>query len=69
MGNRIIFLISFLVIHCTVNSMIFFNDGGEMFKRVGAFYEPQLYCVTLKLVYLPGLIAHIIRGLILWKQK
>ncbi len=37
MGLTGLFLISFLVVHCTINSMIFFNDGGEMFNTYAHF--------------------------------
>ena len=35
MGLTGFFLITFLIVHCSINSMIFFNDGGETFNHWG----------------------------------
>jgi succinate dehydrogenase / fumarate reductase cytochrome b subunit len=41
MGLTGLFLISFLVIHAAINSMIWFNDGGETFSQWGQFHGNQ----------------------------
>ena len=69
MGLTGLFLVSFLVIHCTVNSMIFFNDGGEMFNTYAHFMSHNYIVRFLELGLFAGLIAHIIQGLLLWKQN
>lgn len=69
MGLTGLFLISFLVIHCTINSMIFFNDGGEMFNYYARFMSHNYIVRFLEIGLFAGLIAHIIQGLILWKQN
>lgn len=65
MGLTGLFLISFLVIHCTVNSMIFFNDGGEMFNTYAHFMSHNYIVRVLEIGLFAGLIAHIIQGLLL----
>lgn len=69
MGLTGLFLISFLVIHCTVNSMIFFNDGGEMFNYYAHFMSHNYIVRFLEIGLFAGLLAHIFQGLILWKQN
>ncbi|MFN8253585.1 MAG: succinate dehydrogenase cytochrome b subunit [Ferruginibacter sp.] len=69
MGLTGLFLISFLVIHCTVNSMIFFNDGGEMFNTWAHFMSHNYIVRFLELGLFAGLILHIIQGLLLVKQN
>ncbi|NOT93613.1 succinate dehydrogenase cytochrome b subunit [Ferruginibacter sp.] len=69
MGLTGLFLISFLVIHCTVNSMIFFNDNGEMFNYYAHFMSHNYIVRVLELGLFAGLVAHIIQGLLLWKQN
>jgi succinate dehydrogenase / fumarate reductase, cytochrome b subunit len=69
MGLTGLFLISFLVIHCTINSMIFFNDNGEMFNEWAHFMSHNYIVRVLELGLFAGLIAHIIQGLMLWKQN
>jgi succinate dehydrogenase / fumarate reductase, cytochrome b subunit len=69
MGLTGIFLISFLIVHCTINSMIFFNDNGEMFNSYAHFMSHNYIVRFLELGLFIGLIAHIIQGLLLWKQN
>ena len=40
MGLTGLFLISFLVIHCFLNSLIFVNDGGELFNEGAHLWLP-----------------------------
>lgn len=69
MGLTGLFLISFLVIHCTINSMIFFKDDGAMFNTYAHFMSHNYIVRFLELGLFAGLIAHIIQGLMLWKQN
>ncbi len=69
MGLTGLFLISFLVIHCTVNSMVFFNDGGEMFNFYAHFMSHNYIVRVLEIGLFAGLVTHIIQGLLLWRQN
>jgi len=64
-----LFLISFLVIHCTINAMIFFNDGGVTFSYWGHFMGTNPIIRTLEIGLVAGFLIHIIQGLALWKAN
>ncbi|MBS1581033.1 MAG: succinate dehydrogenase cytochrome b subunit [Bacteroidetes bacterium] len=64
-----LFLISFLVVHATVNGMIFFNDGGVTFNEWAHFFGTNLLIRTMEIVLFLGLIAHVVDGLMLWSQN
>ena len=64
-----LFLISFLVIHCTINAMIFFNDGGVTFSHWGHFMGTNPIIRTLEIGLVAGFLIHIIQGLALWKAN
>lgn len=61
-----IFLISFLAVHCGVNAMIFFNDGGEIFNEAAEFMGTNWVIRTMEIVLFAGLLWHIFQGLWLW---
>ena len=65
MGLTGLFLISFLVIHCFLNSLIFVNDGGELFNEGAHFMATNWLIRAMELVLFLGLILHIIQALIL----
>jgi len=69
MGLTGLFLISFLVVHCTINAMIFYNDGGQTFNHWGHFMGSNLFIRTFEIGLFLGLLLHIIQGLILWRQN
>src|ERR1035437_190837 len=69
MGLTGFFLIIFLIVHCTVNSMIFFNDNGQTFNHWGYFLGTNLIVRTMEIGLFAGLLLHIIQGLILWAQN
>lgn len=69
MGLTGFFLISFLIVHCTINAMIFFNDGGQSFNHWAHFMGSNLFIRTAEIGLFVGLLIHIIQGLILWKQN
>ena len=64
-----LFLISFLIIHCTINAMIFLNDGGKTFSFWGHFMGTNPIIRTLEIGLVIGFLAHIIQGLLLWKEN
>ncbi len=69
MGLTGLFLITFLVVHCSINSMIFFNDGGETFNHWAHFMGTNLIVRTMEIGLFIGLLLHIVQGLILWAQN
>jgi succinate dehydrogenase / fumarate reductase, cytochrome b subunit len=69
MGLTGFFLISFLIVHCGINSMIFFNDGGETFNHWGHLMGTNLIIRTIEIGLFAFLLLHIVQGLILWKQN
>jgi succinate dehydrogenase / fumarate reductase cytochrome b subunit len=69
MGLTGIFLITFLIVHCGINSMIFFNDYGETFNHWGHFMGSNLIIRTMEIGLFVFLLLHIIQGLMLWAQN
>lgn len=63
------FLITFLIVHCFINSMIFFNDGGQTFNHWGHFMGSNLIVRTMEIGLFIFLLLHIVQGLILWRQN
>lgn len=64
-----LFLISFLVIHCTINAMIFYNDHGATFSHWGHFMGTNPIIRTLEIGLVAGFLFHIVQGLLLWKTN
>ncbi len=65
MGLTGLFLISFLVVHVTLNSFIFFNDGGETFNAGAHFMSHNIIIRILEVGLFIGLLLHIFQALIL----
>lgn len=65
MGLTGLFLISFLVVHCFINSLIFFNDGGLTFNIGAAFMAHNWLIRAGEIVLFAGLIIHIVQALVL----
>lgn len=65
MGLTGLFLISFLVVHCFLNSFIFFNDGGLMFNTGADFMAHNWLIRAGEIVLFVGLIVHMVQALIL----
>lgn len=64
-----LFLISFLVIHCAINAMIFYNDGGETFTHWGHFMGTNPIIRTLEIGLVLGFVIHIFQGFSVWRQN
>ncbi len=64
-----LFLITFLIIHATINSMIWFNDGGVTFSHWGHFMGTNPIIRTLEIGLVIGFVVHIADGLMLWYQN
>ena len=62
-------LILFLLVHCGINSMIFFNDGGETFNAAAEFMSGNWVIRTAEVGLMAGFIIHIGDGLMLWKSN
>ena len=69
MGITGLFLISFLVIHASINAMIWYNDGGATFSHWGHFMGTNPIIRTLEIGLVIGFIVHIADGLLLWKAN
>jgi len=65
MGLTGLFLITFLVVHCGINALIFFNDGGELFNKGAEFMGTNILIRTMEIVLFLGIIAHIVDALML----
>jgi succinate dehydrogenase / fumarate reductase cytochrome b subunit len=60
-----LFLITFLIIHCTINAMIFYNDGGATFSHWGHFMGTNPIIRTLEIGLVLGFLFHIVDGFML----
>ncbi|MEO5646732.1 MAG: succinate dehydrogenase cytochrome b subunit [Chitinophagaceae bacterium] len=69
MGFTGFFLITFLIVHAAVNSLIFYNDKGETFDKVAHFMSHNYIIRFLELGLFAGIILHAIQGIILWRQN
>ena len=59
------FLISFLVVHCLLNSFIFFNDGGLLFNEGAKFMAENPVIRIMEVVLFIGLVLHMVQALVL----
>lgn len=64
-----LFLILFLVVHATINGMIFFNDHGDMFNFYAHFFSHNWILRLIEVGLFAGLILHIVQGLMLTAQN
>jgi len=69
MGLTGLFLITFLVVHCGINSLIFMNDGGELFNEGAEFMATNPIIRTMEIVLFVGLLLHIFQGLYLFFEN
>lgn len=63
MGVTGICLVAFLAVHCFVNSLIFVNDGGELFNKAAEFMANNILIRTMEIFLFLGLILHAIQGM------
>jgi succinate dehydrogenase / fumarate reductase, cytochrome b subunit len=64
-----LFLIIFLIVHCVINSMIFFNDGGETFNKAAHFMGTNVIIRTVEIGLFLGFFIHIIQAYMLAAQN
>lgn len=69
MGLTGLFLISFLVVHCFVNAMVFFDSSGQLFNEYAHFMGTNIIIRIMEVVLFGGLLLHIIDGLMLYFQN
>lgn len=65
MGVTGLFLISFLLVHCFINALIFVNDGGETFNEGAKFMGTNWLIRAMEIVLFAGIIWHIVQALVL----
>jgi succinate dehydrogenase / fumarate reductase, cytochrome b subunit len=65
MGLTGLFLVSFLVVHVGINSLIFLNDGGETFNAGAHFMSHNPVIRVLEIGLFLGLIGHVVQALVL----
>lgn len=64
-----LFLISFLIVHASVNALIFYNDKGKTFTIGAHFMATNPIIRTIEIILIFGFIIHIIQGLLLWRKN
>lgn len=62
-------LILFLIVHSSVNGMIFFNDNGATFNTYAHFLSHNFLMRIVEIGLFMGLILHIVQGLMLTMQN
>jgi succinate dehydrogenase / fumarate reductase cytochrome b subunit len=69
MGITGLFLISFLLVHCFINALIYVNDGGLTFNMGAHFMGTNWIIRAMEIVLFGGLLAHVFQGFRLWAQN
>jgi succinate dehydrogenase / fumarate reductase, cytochrome b subunit len=64
-----LFLISFLIVHASINALIFYNDRGKTFNIGAHFMGTNPVIRTIEIVLILGFLIHIGQGLYLWKKN
>lgn len=62
MGITGLFLISFLVVHCFLNSFVFFDNTGVLFNEGAHFMATNWIIRAMEVVLMAGLLLHIVQG-------
>ena len=69
MGATGFFLIIYLIVHASVNALIFYNDNGATFNAAAHFMLHNYFIRFLEIGLFAVFVLHIIQGLMLWKQN
>ncbi len=69
MGATGLFLITFLIVHCFINALIFVNDGGETFNKGAEFMGTNWLIRAMEIVLFLGLILHMVQALMLTMEN
>ncbi|MEQ9442608.1 MAG: succinate dehydrogenase cytochrome b subunit [Cyclobacteriaceae bacterium] len=60
-----LFLISFLIVHASGNSLLFRNDGGEAFNLYAQFMTTNPLITVASIILYSGIVLHVIYALII----
>lgn len=63
MGLTGLFLISFLLVHCFLNTFVFFDNTGVLFNEGAHFMATNWIIRAMEVVLMLGLLIHIVQGL------
>ena len=69
MGLTGLFLISFLIVHVSINALIFLNDSGETFNVAADFMGHNIVIRIMEVGLFVGIILHIVQAIILTSQN
>ena len=69
MGLTGLFLISFLIVHVSINALIFLNDSGETFNVAADFMAHNIVVRILEVGLFAGIILHIVQAIMLTAQN
>jgi len=69
MGATGLFLVTFLLVHCFINALIFFNDGGLTFNIGAHFMGTNWLIRAMELVLFFGLVLHIVQAAVLTREN
>lgn len=69
MGFTGFFLITFLIVHCTINACIYVPDHGQTFLKTAHFMGTNWIVHVLEVGLIVGFFLHIIQGLMLTVQN
>lgn len=69
MGLTGFFLIVYLIVHASINAMIFYDDQGATFNAAAHFMVQNFFVRFLEIGLFATFILHIIQGLLLWQQN
>lgn len=69
MGCTGIFLVLFLLVHSTVNALIFFNDGGLYYNAIAHFLGTNYIIHVLEVGLFLFFILHIIQGFLVYAKN
>ncbi len=64
-----LFLIVFLVVHCSINSLMFLNDGGLFFNEAAHFMASNILIRTIEILLFLFLIIHILQSVAITRQN
>lgn len=62
-----LFLISFLLVHMSINALIFYNDGGKIFTMGAHFMATNIIIRVIEVFLVLGFIVHIFQGLLIYR--
>lgn len=64
-----LFLIIYLIVHASINAIIFYNDDGVRFNKAAYFMSRNFFMRFLEIGLFLGFLLHIVQALVLWKEN